>query len=223
MTQSVKPPVHGRRYDSDLRSTRAAATRRAILAAARDCFTERGYAAGTVADIASRAGVAVDTVYASVGKKPEVLRELVETALSGKEQAVPAQERDYVRQITAARSAARKLTIYATAITAIQQRMAPIFRVLQQAATTDPDCSALWTDISERRAANMMEFAADLRRTGELRTDLTDREVADIAWSMNATEYWLLLVHERGWSPQQFQRWLVDCWTRVLLDDPSAG
>jgi hypothetical protein len=35
----------------------------------------------------------------------------------------------------------------------------------------------------------MREFAADLRSTGELRTDLTDREVADIIWTMNGPEY----------------------------------
>ncbi|MDQ4095966.1 MAG: hypothetical protein M3174_07170 [Actinomycetota bacterium] len=50
-------------------------------------------------------------------------------------------------------------------------------------------------------------FAADLRRTGQLRDDLPDDEVADIVWSMNAPEYWLLLVNERGWTPQRFREW----------------
>ena len=34
---------------------------------------------------------------------------------------------------------------------------------------------------------------------------------------MNAAEYWDLLVRERGWTPAQFQNWLTDAWTRLLL------
>ena len=60
-------------------------------------------------------------------------------------------------------------------------------------------------------------FAADLRATGELRGDLTDDEVADIVWSMNATEYYSLLVHDRGWTPQRFGAHLADAWRRILL------
>ena len=55
-----------RRYQAPRRAEQAAATRRAILAAARDLFVSRGYATTTVADIAERAQVSVDTVYATV-------------------------------------------------------------------------------------------------------------------------------------------------------------
>ena len=63
----------------------------------------------------------------------------------------------------------------------------------------------------------MHRFAADLRATGELRADLTDDEVADIVWSMNGTEYWVLLVGERRWSPERFTTYLIDAWSRLLL------
>ena len=45
----------------------------------------------------------------------------------------------------------------------------------------------------------------------------TDGQVADIIWSMNAAEYWDLLVRERSWTPDQFQNWLTDAWIRLLL------
>ena len=101
-------------------------------------------------------------------------------------------------RIGAADTATGKITIYAHAITAIQQRMAPVFLALRDAAATDPDCASLWNEIAERRATNMLAFAADLRSTGELREDITDGQVADIIWSMNAAEYWDLLVRERA-------------------------
>ena len=216
MAEDVKPPAR-RRYTSAVRAEQAAATRRAVLDAARDLFAEDGYAATSIAAIAARAGVAVDTVYAAAGRKPALLRELVETTLSGTDQAVPAEQRDYVLRIRAAASAREKIAVYATAVSEIGVRMAPVHRALAEAAVSDADCAALRAEISTRRADNMRLFAADLRATGELRADLTDDEVADIVWSTNAAEFRALLVGERGWSAERFGTFLADAWSRVLL------
>jgi AcrR family transcriptional regulator len=213
----VKTPAARRRYTSTVRAEQAAATRRAVLQAARELFDERGYAATAVAAIAGRAGVAVDTVYAAVGRKPQLLRELLETALSGTDEVVPAAERDYVRRVRAAASATEKIALYAAAVAAIGVRMAPVHRALAEAALTDPDCAALRAEIGARRAANMRLFAADLRATGELRPDLTDDQVADVVWSMNSAEYRALLVTERGWPADRYAEWLADAWSRLLL------
>jgi AcrR family transcriptional regulator len=221
MDEDVKTQRTSKRgYHSPRRVEQAAATRRAVLLAARELFVSNGYSATTIADIADRARVSLDTIYATVGRKPALLRELVETAISGTDQAIPAEQRDYVTRIGTASTAVDKITIYAHAITAIQQRMAPVFLALRDAATTDPDCAALWAEIAQRRATNMRTFAADLRSTAELRDDLTDDQVADIIRSMNAAEYWDLLVRERAWTPDQFAAWLIDAWTRLLLRTP---
>jgi len=206
-----------RRYHSPRRVEQAAQTRRAVLAAARDLFVGQGYAATTVAEIAREARVAVDTVYATVGRKPALLREVLETAISGADVAVPADERDYVAQVRAATSARDKITAYVTGLVDLQRRLAPVFLALRDAAGADTDSAALWKEIAERRAQNMRRFAADLRATGELRADLTDDDVADIVWSMNGTEYWVLLVGERGWRPARFGTYLIDAWSRLLL------
>jgi AcrR family transcriptional regulator len=206
-----------RRYDSPSRAENAATTRHSILESARELFVLQGYGRTTVAQIAAHASVAVDTIYATVGRKPALMRQLVETSISGRDHAVPARQREYVQRIEAAETAAEKILLYAEAITSIQQRLAPIFVALRDAASTDDECKALWREIGDRRAANMREFAGNLRGTGDLRPDLTDQQVADVIWSMNAAEYWVLLVGERGWTPQEFQGWLVDAWTRLLL------
>ena len=218
MTGDVKGQSGGKRgYHSPRRIEQAAATRAAVLAAARQLFVDNGYTATTIVDIATAAQVSPDTIYATVGRKPALLRELVETAISGSGQPIPAEQREYVLRIGAAVTAREKITIYAHAITAIQVRMAPVFLALRDAGTTDASCAALWSEIAQRRATNMRAFAADLRTTGELREDLDDEQVADVIWSMNAAEYWDLLVRERGWTPEMFRDWLVDAWTRLLL------
>src|SRR5690242_16033759 len=161
-------------YHSPRRAEQAIATRRAVLDAARDLFIEHGYAGTTVADVARRARVAVDTVYATVGRKPALLREVLETAISGTDRAIPAAERDYVVRIRAARTAREKIALYVAALVEIQPRLAPVFAAVREAAGTDPGSAALWAEISARRARNMRDLAADLRATGDLRADLSD-------------------------------------------------
>ena len=213
---AVPEPVK-RRYDATRRRQGAARTRTAILDAARELFGERGYAATPMTAIAERAGVALDTVYASVGRKPELARLLVETAISGTTQAVPAEQRDYVRAIRAASDADTKIAIYAAAVTAIAPRLSLVLTIIRQAAPSQPELAALWTEIAERRAVNMRAFVADLAAVAPLRLD--PDEAADIVWATNATELYQLLVGQRGWSPQRYERFLSDSWRRLLLAD----
>jgi AcrR family transcriptional regulator len=206
-----------RAYDSSSRQEGARATRRSILVAARRLFLQQGYAATTMPDIARSAEVALDTVYAAVGKKPALFRLLVETAISGEDETITAEERDYVQAIRAEPEAASKLRIYAGALSRIHPRLAPLVTALQAAAPLDSDLKSLWREISERRAANMRLFAEDLATTGLLRVELTIPAAADIIWSLGSPEYYVLLVEQRGWALQQFERWLGETWARLLL------
>ncbi len=64
--------AEARPYRSPRRKRQAEQTRDAILATARRLFSERGFAATPISDIAAAAGVSVPTVYASVGSKAEL-------------------------------------------------------------------------------------------------------------------------------------------------------
>lgn len=219
----MSEPVNPRPYRSPRRAAQAAATRVAVLRSAHELFAAQGYAATSVTEIAGRAGVAVDTVYASVGRKPQLVLALIDEALAGHDtdapggQATPSVERDYVQQVRVADGARRKLEVYAAAIVRRHPRVVPLVAALRQAAATDAAAGAALASLSDRRAANMRLFAADLRATGELRDDLTDDQVADLVWSTNAPEYYELLA-SRGLAPADIERLLLDIWTRVLLD-----
>ena len=217
MDQEVKLGAGKRRYDASRRRAAAQQTRHAIVATARQQFLERGYAATTMPAIAAAAGVALDTVYASVGPKPALFRHLVEISISGAEEPVPALERDYVREIRAQPDPRRKLELYARAMRLIHERLAPLFRVLRDAAQVDPELTALWEEISQRRASNMRMFAADLAAAGDLREGVSVDEAADVIWATNSPEFFLLLVRERQWDLDRFESWLAATWIRLLL------
>ena len=215
--RGVAKQVKRRRYDATNRQARSVQTRRRILDAARELILEGGYRATTLAAIADRAGVNVDTVYQLVGRKPVLLRELIEEAISGTDRAVVAEERDYVQAIIATAHPVEKLTIYAQAVRDIQQRMAPLYLALRDAASTEPEAEEVWNDIGERRAANMRKFVHDLKNAGGLRSELTVGEAADVVWVTNSAELYVLLTVDRGWSPTRYERWLADTWCRLLL------
>ena len=208
--------VKTRRYRSPQRREQASATRLSVLAAARDLLQGGGYAATTVADVAARAGVSVDTVYVSVGRKPELVLAVIDMVLGGADEPVPAEERDYVKAVRAEPTAVGKIEVYAGAVARLVPRTATLQDALRRAGDTDARCAQTWQRLITRRAANMRLFAADLRSTGELRDDLTDDAVADLVWSTNAAEFWLLL-DQQGWTPARYEALLVNMWSRTLL------
>lgn len=128
---------------------------------------------------------------------------------------VPAEERDYVQAIRAAPDAETKIAIYASAMRMIAGRLGPVLGIIQQAAPAEPELAALWREITERRAANMRRFAADLAAVAALRVELD--EAADIVWATNAPELYQLLVYQRGWTPEHYEHFLADTWRRLLL------
>lgn len=213
-------PVKPRSYTSVTRAQKAENTRQAIRVAATAAFLEHGYVATTMSAIATAAGVALDTVYAAVGPKPVLFRLLLETAISGADDAVPAEDRDYVRAIQSVPDAADKLRTYAAALRRLHPRLAPLVAVLQQASGAHADLAELWREISTRRADNMRLLAAELIATGQLRPGLDVAEVADTLWATNSPELFLLLTRDRNWTTAHYERWLLDCWHRVLLAAP---
>ena len=209
-------PVKTRAYRSPVREAQAAATRRRILTATRDLQRRQGYAATSVAQVARRARVSVETVYASVGRKPELALAVVDLLLGGADETVPSEQRDDVAAVRAAQGAAAKLETYAAAMALLIPQIAPLVQALVRAGEDDPACRAAATRLEERRAANMRLLAAELRATGELRDDLDDDTVADLIWSTNAVEYYLLL-ERRGWTAEDYGRLLTELWSRTLL------
>jgi AcrR family transcriptional regulator len=207
-----------RRYDATSRRAAARETRARIVDAGRRLFLERGYAATRMAEIALEAGVSLETVYTSVGTKPALIRHLVEIALSGTEEPVPAMERESTQQIREEPNPRQKLVMFAGVIRRLNERVAPLWVLIREAAAGDPELEALADELDQRRAGHMRVFVAEsLEATGALRPGLSVETAADIVWATNAPEFFLLLVRDRGWDADFFEHWLADSWTRLLL------
>ena len=166
--------------------------------------------------IARAAGVSVDTLYAAVGRKPQILLAVHDMELAGGVATSDPDQRDYVIRMRAATTAVEKLTIYADALAHLLPRTVPLLDSLREAGHTDAACREAYLSVTERRARNMRLLAADLRTTGEVRDDLDDDAVADLVWSTNGPDYYLLLT-SRGRTPEQYAEMVRDIWIRTLL------
>jgi AcrR family transcriptional regulator len=210
-------PVKARSYNSPRRREQAAATRSAILDAAQRLFERQGYAATTIAAIASEAEVATKTVYLAFETKSGVLRALWNRQLRGDEADVPVSERDWYRETVEEPDPQRQLRMNARNARNAKDRIAGLLGVIRSAAQLDDDIAALWSRIETEFHANQRMIVESLAAKKALRRGLDADRATDILWTLNHPDVWQLLVRERGWTPDEWERWFADTSSAQLL------
>ena len=214
MAEAVKPK---RRYDSPRRQAQAAATRAGMLRAAQRLFEADGYPATTMEAIAAEAGVALKTVYLAFTTKAGLLRALWDLLLKGDQKDAAVAERPWYLEVLHESDPERQLRLNARNSAAVKGRIGSILRVIRDAAAVDPELSALWELIQSDFHANQRTIVDELDRKGALRPPLDAARAADVLWTLNHPDVWLLLVGRRGWSPEEYEQWLADTSCAQLL------
>lgn len=213
----AEPVKSARRYDSPRRREQAATTRRDILTAAQPLFERDGYAATTMAAIASAAGVTPKTVYAAYESKSGVLRALWHLLLRGDQDDAPVDRREWYRRVLEEPDPERKLRLAAGAARTVKERAGALMGVIRSAAPTEPDSARLWSRIQSDFHDNQRAIVESLHAAGTLRPDLDVARASDILWTLNHPDVWHLLVGERGWTPAQWEQWFADTAIAQLL------
>jgi AcrR family transcriptional regulator len=212
-----------RAYDSRLRLERAEATRLAIVAAAGRLFAEHGYAATSIEEIAAAAGVGRATVFASVGGKPELLKEAYRFAVRGPANAsIPLGQQARNRRISAEPDAHKLLAGYAGVMVEVGSRLAPLYEAVRAAAHADPEARELWYLITEERRSAATGIVRRLAERHALRQGLDRQSASDILWVLNDPGLYQLLVTQRRWTQRRFRTWLTGTMHAQLLEPTAA-
>jgi AcrR family transcriptional regulator len=206
-----------RRYDSTRRREQAAATRLEILEAAQRLFERDGYVATTMAAVAAEAGVALKTVYVAFETKGGLLRALWHLRLRGDEADIPIPERQWYREVIAEPDPERQLRLGAHNARLVKERAGKLMRVMRDAAGTDADSAELWRRIQDDFLVNQRAVVDTIEAKGALAPGLDAARAADILWTLNHPDVWHLLVGERGWTPEEWERWFADTASAQLL------
>lgn len=203
-----------RTYRSALRAEQAQRTRTTVLAAARECFTRRGYAETTMKDIAACAGVSPPTVYAH-GSKAALLLAAVDESIVGDATPEPLIRRDGFQQLLSERDKDAKLAVLREIAREVLPRLAPIMRAFREAAPGDPEIAQAWEEYERRRYADIRAIVASFAHL--LRPGLTVERATDVYWAALDTRTADLFMLGRGWSLDDYADWLADAVDRLLL------
>jgi TetR/AcrR family transcriptional regulator, regulator of autoinduction and epiphytic fitness len=189
-----------RPYRSPRRREQAEETRRKILAAARHLFVARGYGGATMESIAEEAGVAVQTVYASLGSKKGILLALLDEMaadadLAGTQAAREAAAGDPPRQLR--ERLAFTARFYAAG--------ADLIQIARTVSGVEPDLQVMWNEGESRRHRAAAGLVAEWEAAGVLAPGLSARAATDLMWALSGPDAFRLLVTERGWSQDRFE------------------
>lgn len=207
-----------RQYRSALRGQQAAATRAAVLAAARELFLAQGYGATTIEEIAERAGVSKPTVFSAVGNKQAVMAALRTVALRGDDEAPAVAEREPWQRVLAEPDPHLAVQLEVTHLADLWSRWAELKEVLRGAASGgEPALRELWATGEEQRLLAAQRFVSALAAKGPLREGLGQQAAIDITWTLTSPEHYQALVAQRGWSRARYEHWLTDALTHALL------
>jgi TetR/AcrR family transcriptional regulator, regulator of autoinduction and epiphytic fitness len=215
MSDNVKPR---RPYRSSARSRQREATRTAVVDAATAAFVENGYAATTIAQIAERAEVSAETVYAVFGTKRDLLRAVVERASAGVPSTEAWRTEAWLARVEAEPNQRRRLELINDATRDVLRRVAPIDEIVRSVAASDPQIAELQDELERRRRSDLRGLVQLLAGVGPLRVSIDD--AVDLWWAIDhPTGPYRSLTVDRRWSDRRARAALTDVVARALFDD----
>jgi AcrR family transcriptional regulator len=190
----------------------AAATRQAILDAARKLFAERGYFATKVDDIAAKARVAPATVYAVTGGKYGLLTELISIWTTD-----PMVETTNTHMIamTDPVGIVREL---AAGSRRMREQYEDIMRVVLATAPHDEAVAKVLANATSVYRQAFVPIAERLAKLGALRRGIDVAAAVDLFWFYFGYTSYFTLHDDNDWSYERAEHWLADQACRELLD-----
>jgi AcrR family transcriptional regulator len=197
------------------RALQAQQTRRDIVDAARRLFAERGYSVTSVKDIAAEAGVSVQTVYDSVGRKPELLVALNDAIDES------ARVGEIVGQAMAEGTTDALVALSPRITREIVEHAGDIVRIATNAAATQPDLRHIREDGLARHRAGARMVCELLRKRHALRRGLRVDTAADTLAAVTDVDVALMLSDHYRWTPDQIESWMTSTARTLLIKTDS--
>ncbi|WP_283135866.1 TetR/AcrR family transcriptional regulator [Rhizohabitans arisaemae] len=200
-----------RRYDSLRRTTQAQRTRVEIADAARRLFVAQGWAATTVRDVAREAGVSVPTVYAAYGNKTGLATALADAA------DLTADAEHMLTQLEAPQTGpAGQLAAMAGYDRRLFERAGDVITLVREAGRAEPELATTYRDARRRGDQTRIQVFSSWP-DGVLRRGVDVPSAVDVYAALCNIDVYTTLTAERGWTPDQVERWWGEVLARELL------
>jgi len=176
-----------------------------------------GHATLASAHVLWEDGLLIPDAQARFHTKSGLLTALWNLLLRGADDGIAVHDRDWYREVLDEPDPARQLRLNARNSRAVKERVGAVMAVIRSAAPLDPEIDALWDRIQSQFHENQAEIVRGLEAKGALRPGLDVARAADILWTLNHPDVWLLLVRNRGWTPAAYEEWFGDAACAQLL------
>lgn len=204
------------------RAERARATRLRITTAAYTLFCERGYAATTMADIADRADVAVQTVYFTFHTKRALLSQAYDYAVQGPDDPLPPTEQPWYAQMVAETNVTKAVRLMVVGAGEILRRATPLDTIVRASAEGDPDTARVRALHERLRAQGYRDMLERLRAKSALRTGLTRDRATELLLLYVGMDVYRVLVNDLGWTHDEWVDWTVTTLKEQIFRGPRA-
>ncbi len=212
---SVKPRAAGRS-----RRERARATQRRIIQAAFDLFCERGYGGTTMADIAERAQVAVQTVYFTFHAKATILSRAYDFAVMGPDEPLIPTEQPWYRAMVAEPNLTDALRHLVLGVGEITRRLAPLYIVARGAAVSDPDVAEVVARHESWRVDGYRDMLEILCAKRPLGPGVSMERATQLLLLYVGMDVYHFLVEVSGWRHEEWVDWTVSTISEQLFGTP---
>lgn len=199
-------------YVSKSRDAQASQTRSQILKAAKRLFQTKGFDRVTIGMLAEAAEVSMPTIYAIFKSKRGVLQSLIDDALPA-EQFTALVDGSMHEQ-----SPKKRLSITAKLSRQIYDAESELMDILRGASVVAPEFKELEQERERRRYERQGEYVKKLIQDKALAKRLTLRQARDILWSLTGRDMYRMLVIERGWTSDAYEKWLGQVLVESLLN-----
>lgn len=201
---SEKGPPAIRPYRSALRQQQAAATRRRVVEAALELFSHQGFHATTLAEIAERAGVAVQTVRKQ-GPKSALLRAAGELSAFGAEGETDVFDTDVGRALLAVDDPDAMAAAVGDAILAINAPSAAMWIAFAGAAHGDAELAAHHRRFLREIRGQVVRFLRYVDQRGWLRSDLPFEDLVEAFVVITSSDGYVRYVVVDGRPPEEYR------------------
>ena len=187
-----------------------------IVETAARLFAEHGYAATSIERIASEAGVAVQTLYNSVGSKRSILSRVLDAAAAGERAPIPVAQfmrEQAEREPDPRRVIAQLIEFWRGALPRTQS----VFRLIREAAAANPEIAELERARAAQRLRNYTDAARLLAQRGALRSELTVDDAAATIFAVGHPDSYRTLVLDGDWDDEQWSGWAQETLEAALL------
>ncbi|MBP9777417.1 MAG: TetR/AcrR family transcriptional regulator [Alphaproteobacteria bacterium] len=198
-------------YISETRDAKASQTRAQILKAAKQLFQTQGFDRVTIDMLAKAAEVSMPTIYAVFKSKRGVLQSLIDDALPTE------QFTELVDGSMKEQSPRKRLSITAKLSRQIYDAERELIDILRGALVVAPEFKELEQERERRRYERQGEYVKKLMEDKALVKELTLQKARDILWALTGRDMYRMLVIERAWSSDEYEKWLGKVLIESLL------